>query len=399
MTEQVAGQSGEVAAPGAFALPAEEGAHRRFDPLTGRWVLVSAGRVARPWRGGEEKITTTHGAYDRECHLCPGNVRASGITNPDYDGVYVFDNDFPALRPGAPAAVDGVGWVGDDPDTRAAALLRAQPGTGTCRVICFDPRHDDTLASLPLDRVRAVVDTWADQERELARTWTWVQIFENRGAAMGASNPHPHGQIWASSFLPDLPAAEDRSQRDYRRSHGTSLLVDYAALESDLDTTAGAAGAAGAGRVVVANEHWVVVVPYWALWPFETLVLPRRPVPLLHQLTDAERDALAAVLRTLLRTYDALFDTPFPYSMGWHAAPGPHPGADGADGAEPEWEHWQVHAHFHPPLLRSSTVRKHVVGYDMFAGMQRDITPEDAAERLRAARRRAAGAASSDERP
>ncbi|OHV38546.1 galactose-1-phosphate uridylyltransferase [Parafrankia soli] len=397
--------------PAGGLAAAGPAAHRRHDPLGDRWIIVSAGRVARPWRGGQEVVATAVGTYDPECHLCPGNVRASGKANPDYDGVYVFDNDFPALRPEpADLAASPDQAVFADPsglDARAAGLLHAEPGIGTCRVVCFDPGHDQSLASLGLDRVRAVVDTWADQERELGRTWNWVQIFENRGAAMGASSPHPHGQIWASSFLPDLAAVEDRTQRDHLRSRGTSLLVDYAALEAELaaaDDGASTASRVAAGkatngkatngkaadgvdgpgrsasRVVVANDHWLVVVPYWAFWPFETLVLPRRPVGLLQHLTDAERDALAQALRSLLSCYDSLFDSPFPYSMGWHAAPGARPDPDA-----PVPAHWQLHAHFHPPLLRSPTVRKHLVGYEMFAGVLRDITPEDAAARLRAA--------------
>jgi UDPglucose--hexose-1-phosphate uridylyltransferase len=287
-------------------------------------------------------------------------VRASGERNPDYSATYVFTNDFAALLP-------------DTPDTSASPnpLLRADGQEGDCRVICFSPRHDLTLPEMAVGDIRRVVDVWADQTAELGQRYRWVQIFENKGAVMGCSNPHPHGQIWAGSALPNEPAKEEREQRAYIEKHGNSLLVAYAELEAELQE-----------RIVVENEHWMAVVPYWAVWPFETLLLPRRHVLRLPDLTDAERDALASILKRLLTKYDNLFETSFPYSMGWHGAPSPL-SLEGR-GAGGEGEHWQLHAHFYPPLLRSAMVKKFMVGYEMLAEAQRDLTAEQAAERLRA---------------
>jgi UDPglucose--hexose-1-phosphate uridylyltransferase len=290
--------------------------------------------------------------YDPNCYLCPGNKRAGGDRNPQYESTYVFANDFAALLPDTPNA-----------SVSPTPLLRAESERGTCRVICFSPRHDLTLPEMAVEDIRRVVDVWAEQTAELGRRYRWVQIFENKGAVMGCSNPHPHGQIWAGSALPDEPTKEDHQQRAYFDEHGESLLVAYTELE------------AGQGeRIVVENEHWMAVVPYWALWPFEILLMPRRHVLRLPDLLDIERDALASVLKRLLTCYDNLFETAFPYSMGWHGAP-----TD--DG---EYSYWQLHAHFYPPLLRSATVKKFMVGYEMLAEAQRDLTAEQAAERLRA---------------
>ncbi len=244
-------------------------------------------------------------------------------------------------------------------------LLTAQGQQGTCRVICFSPRHDLTLPEMELSDIRRVVDVWAQQVTELGARYRWVQVFENKGAMMGASNPHPHGQVWAGTALPNEPSKEERQQRGYFEAHGSPLLVDYAALE-----------AADGERTVVENAHWLVVIPFWGFWPFETLLLPRRYVRRLPELSDPERDALAEILKRLLTRYDNLFEVSFPYSMGWHGAPtGPDAGED---------THWQLHAHFYPPLLRSATVKKFMVGYEMMAEVQRDLTAEQAAERLRA---------------
>ncbi len=369
--------------------------HRRFDPLRGRWVLVSSGRDSRPWKGATEVAPPAVAArYDPGCHLCPGNQRAHGHRNPDYTGVYIFTNDFPALRPfsasspfPAPHPDTGAGQ-GGIPAGEPHPLLRAEVEAGTCRVLCYSPRHDEALPTMSAPAVRAVVDMWAEQVRELERDWRWVQVFENRGAAMGASSPHPHGQVWASASLPDEPAAEDARQRAYLDRHGRPLLADYADMEEDAGE-----------RVVAAEGCWLAIVPFWAVWPFETLLVPRRPVTRLPDLTDGDRDDLVALLRRLLTAYDALFDHPFPYSMGWHGAPSSSPSSspsrhrmgvasragDGKqDSAGHGDRHWQVHAHFYPPLLRSPTVRKFLVGYEMLAGVQRDITPEAAATRLRA---------------
>ena len=328
-----------------------ETSHRRFNPLNGRWVLVSPQRSQRPWLGQiDPEIAPQTAAHDSECYLCAGNARANGTVNPDYQGVWVFDNDFPALQ--AEALVS----ASDDP------LFRSESVSGNCRVICFSSDHAATLPELPVEQVRTVIDCWAEQSAKLGQTHAWVQVFENKGAMMGCSNPHPHGQVWASSHLPDEPAIEDLRQRDYRVEHSSTLLLDLAERE------------AGGPRVVAQTDHWLALVPWWAVWPFETLLLPRFPVQRLEQLDDPQRDDLAAILHELTARYDNLFGCSFPYSMGWHGAPY-------KDGNQ---DHWQLHAHFYPPLLRSAEVRKFMVGYEMLADAQRDLTAEQAAERLRA---------------
>jgi UDPglucose--hexose-1-phosphate uridylyltransferase len=347
--------------------------HRRYNPLTGEWVQVSPHRTQRPWRGQVEKPPPEERPqYDPTCYLCPGNVRAGGVPNPEYQTTFVFTNDFAALLPDTPSA------------SNAHPLLRYKSHQGTCRVICFSPRHDLTLPEMTLEEIRFVVDVWAEQVIDLSQRYRWVQIFENKGAMMGASNPHPHGQLWAIDCLPNEPAKEESQQRAYLAEHGRPLLVDYAQLEADRRE-----------RVVVENDHWLAVVPFWAIWPFETLLLPHRHVLHLPDLTGAERDALARMLKRLLTKYDNLFGIAFPYSMGWHGAPAdpsnllPDLSSGSGEGAEPpSWrrdnghQHWQLHAHFYPPLLRSATVRKFMVGYEMLAEAQRDLTAEQAAERL-----------------
>ena len=331
--------------------------HRRRNALTGHWILVSPHRTQRPWQGKTE-ATAAHDrpAHDPSCYLCAGNTRAGGQINPNYTDTFVFDNDYPALLEDGdilettPSASDG--------------LFDSQSVSGTCRVICFSPRHDLTLPRMTPAAIRHVVDVWANQTTELGKQYAWVQVFENKGDVMGCSNPHPHGQIWASDALPDTPADEDVQQRQYFTRHGRPLLSDYAEREL-----------ADRGRIVVESKHWLVVVPYWATWPFETLMVPKRHVLRLPDLTDDERDDLASTMKRFLTKYDNLFQTSFPYSMGWHGAPY-------LDGDQ---SHWQLHAHFFPPLLRSATVKKFMVGYEMLGEAQRDLTPEQAAERLAAA--------------
>jgi UDPglucose--hexose-1-phosphate uridylyltransferase len=326
--------------------------HRRRNPLTGEWVLVSPHRTQRPWQGKMETAAVAQlPAYDPNCYLCPGNPRASGASNPPYTGVYVFDNDFSALLPAAQSAA-----AIDHP------FLRQEMVSGTCRVLCFSPRHDLTLALMEVADIRRVVDLWAEQVQELGQLYPWVQIFENRGEIMGCSNAHPHGQLWAGSALPNEPAKEDAHQHLYREERTSVLLLDYLELES----TQG-------NRLVEENDHWVALVPFWAVWPFETLLLPRRHVGRLPDLQASERQSLAAILKRLLTRYDNLFAVSFPYTMGWHGAPT----------SAGDFSHWQLHAHFYPPLLRSATVKKFMVGYEMLSEPQRDITPEAAAERLR----------------
>ena len=324
--------------------------HRRYNPLIDEWVLVSAGRERRPWLGAEEPEADIAGpAFDPDCYLCPGNPRTNGDINPMYPETFVFTNDFSALRPDTPTAAFDDG------------LLRAEGERGLCRVVCFSPRHDLTLGRMPADAVRRVIDLWAEQTDELGASHRWVQVFENRGEAMGASNPHPHGQIWAGTALPNEGARELAAQRSYRDRTGHRLLMDYVVHES------------AGERVVTETDDWLAVVPFWAAWPFEALVIPKRPVARLPDLDAAARDELAGVLSDLIRRYDGLFGRLFPYSMGWHQAPF-------GDG---ETDAWQVHAHFYPPLLFAK-VRKFMVGYELLAETQRDLTPEEAAARLRA---------------
>ncbi|MBL6763672.1 MAG: UDP-glucose--hexose-1-phosphate uridylyltransferase [Verrucomicrobiae bacterium] len=326
--------------------------HRRWNPLLREWVLVSPHRTKRPWQGQTEPVTEARPRHDPNCYLCPGNERAGGVRNEDYTDTFVFQNDFAALLDqGA-----GVDTSVDDP------LFRSTSASGECRVLCFSPRHDLTLAQLPKAGVRRVVDLWAAQSAELGRRWKWAQVFENKGAAMGCSNPHPHGQIWAGDFLPNEVEREDRSQAAYLAAHGSPMLIDYARRESE-----------DGERVVTENGNWIAVVPYWAVWPFETLLLPKHPVRQLEDLNAAARDDLAEALRDLLIRYDNLFQCSFPYSMGWHGAPN----------GETAVEHWTLHAHFYPPLLRSASVKKFMVGYELLAEAQRDLTAEQAADRLR----------------
>jgi UDPglucose--hexose-1-phosphate uridylyltransferase len=332
--------------------------HRRHNPLLGDWVLVSPHRAKRPWQGQQEAVDrTAKPAHDPGCYLCAGNTRVNGERNPQYERTYVFENDFAALTPDTPEAPPG-----NDP------LFQSMSVRGTSRVICFSPDHSKSLPELALPAIGQVIDTWCAQSAELGASYRWVQVFENKGAAMGCSNPHPHGQIWATSFLPDLPAAEDRQQGAYFAAHGRPLLLDVVERE-----------AAAEERVVVSTEYWLAVVPYWASWPFETLLLPRFPVQHLEDLGDTQRADLALALKQLTTRYDNLFQCSFPYSMGWHGAPYSPAGAPPED-TRP----WQLHAHFYPPLLRSATVRKFMVGFEMLAEAQRDLTPEQAAAQLRA---------------
>ncbi len=326
--------------------------HRRLNPLTGEWVLVSPHRTQRPWQGQREKTTeVVRPSHDEGCYLCPGNRRSGGQQNPDYDDTFVFVNDFSALIPDAP-----------DQQPESDSLFQARSVRGICKVICFSPRHDLTLPEMELPSIRKVIDLWGEQVEQLGRTYRWVQVFENKGFVMGCSNPHPHGQIWAADSLPNEPAKEDHRQAEYMSAHGTPLLLDY--LRREIES---------GERIAVEEEHWVALVPYWAVWPFETLLLPKRHVPRFTDLSDPERDNLAVVLKRLLTRYDNLFETSFPYSMGWHGAPF----------GDEDVAHWQLHAHFYPPLLRSASVKKFMVGYEMLAESQRDLTAEQAAARLR----------------
>lgn len=327
--------------------------HRRYNPLLDEWVLVSPQRLARPWQGqvesGSDEDLPQH---DARCYLCPGNERVGGQRNPAYSGTFAFDNDFPALLPAA---------HGGPPSRR---LLVSTPERGRCRVVCFSPRHDVTIAMMDRPAIRAIVDRWAEECAALAAggPFAYVLPFENKGAMMGCSNPHPHGQIWATEHVPTMAARKDRMQRAYFAAHGSDLVGDYLAEELR-----------SGDRIVCANSAWVALVPFWAVWPFEAMVVPRRHVRDLPSLTDAERDALADALKRLTVRYDNLFTSSCPYSMAWHAEPAhgePHP-------------YWRLHAIYQPPLLRSANIRKFLVGYELAGEPQRDLTPEEAAARLR----------------
>jgi UDPglucose--hexose-1-phosphate uridylyltransferase len=337
----------------AAALP-----ERRLNLLTGDWVLVSPHRLSRPWQGAvADQPAHAAAKHDPNCHLCPTNRRIGGAANPDYSGVWVFENDFPALlAAGSPSG------VGSDP------ILVSEPESGICRVICYSPEHDQAMARMPITAIRRLVDVWAAQTTELSARPDIgaITLFENRGEMMGASSPHPHGQIWATASVPNELQREDERQRLWLGKHGKPLLDAY--LERELSDPV---------RIVFSNLNFVVLVPYWAAWPFETLVLPRRCVGALDELSDAERNDFAEALGHLSRCYDALFATPFPYTMGIHQRP-PKLADD---------RHFTLHAHYFPPLLRSASIRKFMVGFEMLAMPQRDLTPEAAADRLRSALR------------
>ena len=326
--------------------------HRRYNPLLGEWVLVSPHRAKRPWQGqSEEPSNEQKPSYDPNCYLCAGNTRINGEINPDYTGTFVFENDFAALKKDTEDASESEG------------LFQFQTEQGCSRVICFSPDHSKTLPELTNDQRMQVVDCWKKQTADLGQQFQWVQVFENKGAMMGCSNPHPHGQVWAQQHLPSDPAKKLTQLGEYYSTYSRPLLLDYARQEVEKQE-----------RVVCQNNHWVVVVPYWAAWPFETLLLPLFDVQSLDSISDQQTESLAEIIGEITTRYDNLFETSFPYSMGWHSAPFDNQ-------AHPEWT---LHAHFFPPLLRSASVRKFMVGYEMMAEAQRDLTPEQAADRLKA---------------
>jgi UDPglucose--hexose-1-phosphate uridylyltransferase len=330
--------------------------HRRLNPLTREWILVSPHRAKRPWLGQvEKKPAQSLPEYDPGCYLCPGNERAGGVRNPPYTGTFVFDNDFAALLPDASS----------ETGTNDSVLLVSEAERGICRVVCFSPRHDLSLPEMEISAIEHVVSTWTEQSADLGgRDFIrYVQVFENKGDAMGASNPHPHSQIWASGHIPNEPGKELRAQTEYLHDHGRPLLADYLAEEHSRKE-----------RVLASNNHFTALVPFWAIWPFEVLISAHRPgLTRMTEMSSEEVSALAEILKAVTIRYDNLFEISFPYSMGFHQAP-----FDGQDHPE-----WMLHAHFYPPLLRSATVRKFMVGYEMLGMPQRDITPETAAERLR----------------
>lgn len=328
--------------------------HRRLNPLTGEWIQVSPHRAKRPWQGKEEESPARKKPeYDPDCYLCPGNDRAGDAHNPDYESTFVFTNDFSALKPDTPSET-----------LNNSDLLVAKGEKGICRVICFSPRHDLTLPQMDLPQIREVVDLWVKEYRELGERpyINYVQIFENKGEIMGCSNPHPHGQIWAQETVPDEPSKELKQQTEYFEKHNRTLLRDYLDLELDLDE-----------RILVQNDHFAVLVPYWAFWPFETLLVSKRPFARFTDMTEDEKDGLADIVKKVTVKYDNVFNVSFPYSAGFHPAP-----TDDVD-----YPQWHFHMHFYPPLLRSATVKKFRVGYEMLGNPQRDITPEASAQLLK----------------
>ncbi|MHB0998079.1 MAG: UDP-glucose--hexose-1-phosphate uridylyltransferase [Armatimonadota bacterium] len=328
--------------------------HRRYNPLLGEWILVSPHRTQRPWQGQTESASVeTRPEYDKSCYLCPGNTRASGDVNPDYKSTFVFTNDYSALLTDIPEG-----------QVNKGGLLISESERGVSKVICFSPKHNLTLAKMKTDEIIPIVNVWASETLEIGSRQDigYVQIFENKGAVMGCSNPHPHGQIWATEHIPNIPAAENDCQKAYNEKEGSCLICDYLHIEQEENE-----------RIVCENEHFAVVVPYWATWPFETLLLAKRHTRSIPELSVDERRGLADIIRRITAKYDHVFGVSFPYSMGWHQMP-----VDGGN-----YEYWHLHAHFYPPLLRSAEVKKFMVGFEMLAMPQRDITPENAAERLR----------------
>jgi len=329
--------------------------HRRKNILTGQWVLVSPHRAKRPWMGQQEKTTQPQlPSYDPKCYLCPGNTRQNGVTNPQYPHTYIFDNDFSALLPPGES---------NNHETENP-LFQAQQESGICRVVCFSPNHSLSLPEMTIEEIFHVVNTWAEQTAELADHdfIHYVQVFENKGEVMGCSQPHPHSQIWATEHIPNEPAMETIEQEKYLTSHGSCLLCDYLKQEQQDNL-----------RIIAQNDEFTALVPFWAVWPFEILVVANQHIKDMPSLTTEQRQSLADILQKVTIKYDNLFEVSFPYSMGFHGAP-----FDGLDHPE-----WHLHAHFYPPLLRSATVKKFMVGFEMLAMPQRDLTAETAAERLK----------------
>ncbi|XP_046629437.1 probable galactose-1-phosphate uridylyltransferase isoform X1 [Neodiprion virginianus] len=330
--------------------------HIRYNPLKGEWILVSPHRMKRPWGGQvEDNLDEELPEYDPKNPLCPGNVRSSGKVTPPYRNTYSFENDFPALLESVPS-----------PPESSDELFKIGPATGNCKVMCFHPKSNVTIALMKVEDIKEVIKQWILEMHELSKKWAWVQIFENRGAIMGCSNPHPHCQIWSSSFLPFEAQRKDKFLCNYYRRHQKPLLIDYVRKEIDRKE-----------RIVIENCDWVVVVPYWAQWPYETMVLPKRQVIRMQDLTASQQESLALIMKRLCTRYDNLFQCSFPYSMGWHGAPtGQYLNED--------YRYWTFHGIYLPPLLRSATIKKHMVGYELLAQSQRDLTPEQAAQKLRA---------------
>jgi UDPglucose--hexose-1-phosphate uridylyltransferase len=353
--------------------------HRRYNPLTGEYILVSPHRHQRPWQGSVEteplptpqtlertKLSTNH-SYEPSCYLCPGNTRIKGDINPHYQKTFVFHNDTPALLPST--STSSSSSLDHHPHLKSQ-FFKTEPTMGLSRVICFSPQHDLTLAEMSPEAIDQVLITYQEQLQDLKNDYAVVQIFENKGQLMGCSSPHPHAQLWASTHIPTEIMKEDAHQKAFFEASHQPLLFAYALEElSDPHKE----------RIVIDEKDWLVVVPFWATWPFETLILPKFKAGSLLEISANQRENLAKTLKNLLVTYDQLFQTSFPYSMGWHNAP-----FDLSPSKDKNYsEYWQVHAHFYPPLLRSASIRKFMVGYEMLAEAQRDITPEQAAEQLR----------------
>jgi UDPglucose--hexose-1-phosphate uridylyltransferase len=335
--------------------------HRRYNPLSGEWVLVSPHRASRPWQGQVEKNTPEIlPEYDEKCYLCPGNSRAGGKVNPKYISTFVFDNDYPALL--TPDETNS-----DQNEQRDPKMFtnQAEPVNGICRVVCFSPRHDLTLPELSIPEIEAVLTTWTKQTSELGNMESidYVQVFENKGAMMGCSNPHPHSQIWATSFIPNEPLKELESITAYEKKYHSCLICDY--LKEEIDS---------GERIVAMNEYFVALVPFWAIWPFEIMIIPKNHRSYLNELNQDEVILLAHIMKEVTTKYDNLFEISFPYSMGFHQAP---------TNKRLDYSAYHMHIHYFPPLLRSATVKKFMVGFEMLAMPQRDLTPETAAKMIR----------------